>query len=335
MNLLLPCIATLAIVGIKKNINIADSLNKTQTSCINGIFVILIFIRHFFQYITALTSLDNITVRINGYLGQLIVVSFMFFSGYAFVKQVALKGDAYLRKTPQKILALWIIYIITVLAFIMLGLVKGQQFDVQTILLALIGMKSVGNSTWYIFAIICCWFFSYIALRQKRLNSILILSLLILLYIILISRIKDVVFYNTVIAYAIGFAFAHYEDKVYPVLQKLYCVFLLISIVLLLVGISFHTYFIVDEIWVLAFCVFLVLFSMKLQLNNRLLNWLSQYSLEIYLIQRIPMMILQDKISINILYFLCAWVLTLGLAFLWKKMFQFISKLCLRTKAKA
>ena len=217
----------------------------------------------------------------------------------------------------------------------MLGICKKEYFNIQTILLALIGMKSVGNSTWYIFAIICLWLFSYIALHQKQLNPILCLFILTLLYIVLISQIKDLAFYNTVIAYFVGFLFAHFENQIYPVLERFYFLFLAMSCILLLVGIPFHTYFIVDEIWVLSFCVFLVLFSMKLQLNNKILILLSQYSLEIYLIQRISMIILQDRIHINILYFVCAWVLTLGLAFLWKKMFQGITKLCLQTKSKA
>lgn len=268
------------------------------------------------------------------YLGQLIVVSFMLFSGYAFVKQVCLKGDSYLSKIPRKILALLIVFMITVFAFIILGIIKGQKYDVQTTLLSMIGMRSVGNSTWYIFAIIFCWLFSYVVLRQKYINPIIFLFLLILLYIVLISRIKDLAFYNTVIAYGVGFSVAHYEKKLYQFFKKYYWIFLTVSIVLLLVGIPFHSIFIVDEIWVLAFCLLLLLFSMKVQLNSKILIWLNQYSLEIYLIQRIPMILLQHKISINILYFICTWVLTLGIALIWKKLFQIILKLCL-TKRQA
>ena len=121
-------------------------------------------------------------------------------------------------------------------------------------------MASVENSTWYIVAIICCWFSSWLAFKQNKLNPVIVVFGMILLYMILISKfINDAVYYNTIIAYPIGFIFAHYENKLYDFLQKYYWAIPLTVCVILTIGIKLYTWFLICEIWVFAFMVFLVL----------------------------------------------------------------------------
>ena len=72
--------------------------------------------------------------------------------------------------------------------------------------------------------------------------------------------------------------------------------------------------------------------SMKLQRNNKVLIKLSQYTLEIYLIQRIPMIIFKNVFSDNLLYFLFCVAITVILAFIWKQLFNAINKLIISEK---
>ncbi|SHM13088.1 acyltransferase family protein [Ruminococcus flavefaciens] len=322
MNIIIPLLAIVVLTGAKKNIDINTSLDKKQTASINGFFVIMVFIRHFYQYISK-SKFDVLSI-IDLATGQLIVVSFMFFSGYALVKQWQ-KNKRYIDKIPQKIISLYLIFGITVVLFLTIGIISGNKYDITTVALSFIGMRSVGNSTWYIVAILFMWLFSYIAFKQNVMHPIYLLSIFIISYIILMSQIKEATFYNTVIAYLFGILVAFYEKMIISVLNKKYWLCLLLDI--LLIGVCFYLqrYFVVYEIMVLLFCTFLLLFSLKVRLYNNVLSWLSRYTLEIYLIQRIPMMIVQGKIKYSIVYFVICVLLTLGLALLWKKLYTCIS----------
>lgn len=124
MDILVPVLVIIPFIGIHRCAEGQEYLNKTQTSSINGIFVVMIVIRHFLQYITV-GNHDVLLSKISAYLGQLIVVSFLFFSGYAFVKQFQSHHEKYLQKIPKKILALWLIFLITVVSFIIVGWWSG------------------------------------------------------------------------------------------------------------------------------------------------------------------------------------------------------------------
>lgn len=56
--------------------NFKRALNKEQTTCINGIFVLFVFLSHFGQYETM--PWNNLLLAI----GQLMVAPFLFYSGY-------------------------------------------------------------------------------------------------------------------------------------------------------------------------------------------------------------------------------------------------------------
>ena len=55
--------------------NFNRALSKEQTSCINGIFVLFVFLSHFGQYETM--PWNNLLLAI----GQLMVAPFLFYSG--------------------------------------------------------------------------------------------------------------------------------------------------------------------------------------------------------------------------------------------------------------
>lgn len=88
----------------------------------------------------------------------------------------------------------------------------------------------------------------------------------------------------------------------------------------------YHDSFIIFELWVTAFSVFLVLFSIWFSMNSPVYIFLNMYSLEIYLVQRIPMILLQGKVSPNLLYFILSFIITFVLALIWKKIYEFLDK---------
>ena len=302
--------------------------SRTQTASINGVFVLMILIRHFSEYIKV-GQLDWILGKGQRYLDQLIVVSFMFFSGYSFALQQA-RSSSYIKKLPKKILSLWLMLIITVLAHLCVQYVLGTTYDLSTILFSMIGYRKVGNSNWYIVAIALLWLLSFIAYSQKRLRPQVLLALLLVLYMIVFANLKgvQVVMYNTVLAYLLGILFHDHEGNITGALARrkpLFSAAAALSALLLVGGIFFHEPFPVYEIWIISACVFLVLFCLKVKMDSPFFSFLNRYSLEIYLVQRMPMLALQGKVQPNLLYFILVAALTMALALVWKKMFEKIT----------
>ncbi len=86
MNLYLLFIVVISLIGIKihiRDIN-ADFLSKECTSCINGIFLLIVFCSHLVHdYIPLDGAKDGIMFSVKQFLGQLMVAPFLFYSGYA------------------------------------------------------------------------------------------------------------------------------------------------------------------------------------------------------------------------------------------------------------
>ena len=328
--LLIPIIICLITsIKIRKTTDNQAIFSRTQTASINGLFVLMIFIRHFSEYIQ-LGQFDWVLCRGQRYLDQLIVVSFMFFSGFSFALQQAKNSD-YVRKLPKKILSLWIMFIVTVLAFLLVQYFLGNTYDIVTILLSMIGYKKVGNSNWYIVAIAILWFLTFISYSQKKINPKILLGILMVIYMIVFANFKgvDIVMYNTVIAYYFGILFHDYEDLIIKRLRdnKIYWIAAVVSVFMIVAGLYYRDNFFMFELCVTAACLFLILFCLKIEMNSPVFIYLNKYSLEIYLVQRIPMLIFQGKLQPNILYFLICAAITYLLALVWKWIFERISAL--------
>lgn len=72
------------------------ALDKEQTTCINGIFVVFVFLSHFGQY--EVMPWNGILLAI----GQLMVAPFLFYSGYGIMEQIKRRGNKYIDSMPRK-----------------------------------------------------------------------------------------------------------------------------------------------------------------------------------------------------------------------------------------
>lgn len=85
------CLLLISLMGFKVNLKgfNADYLSRDTTLAIKGFFVILVFCRHFKQYVTLGDNLlDKMFIKADSLLGQLIVVMFLFYSGYGIFVQI-------------------------------------------------------------------------------------------------------------------------------------------------------------------------------------------------------------------------------------------------------
>lgn len=72
-----------------------DYISKERCNSIKGVFILIIFLTHSLQYIKAsgyvFLGIDTITSEIIRYTGQLVVVMFLFYSGYGVAVQINTK----------------------------------------------------------------------------------------------------------------------------------------------------------------------------------------------------------------------------------------------------
>lgn len=152
------CIAFVKIRTAGKNEFFEDYCSREQTTSINGLFVIIIFIGHIAQRLLKIPdgpmtdplSAPYITFR--SYMDQLVVVPFLLYSGYGIMESIKKKGKDYVKGIPTKrFFKVWYHLALVVTLFLVQGLILGKSYDASTILLSYIGWKNVGGSNWYIF----------------------------------------------------------------------------------------------------------------------------------------------------------------------------------------
>lgn len=111
-----------------------DYCSKATTTAVNGIFVVMVFFRHLNTYlqVSAADPLQKQWVTVNGFLGQLIVVSFLFYSGYGIFCSIEKKGTPYVRRMfPHHFLRLFVHFDVCVLLFALVNVLLHRPYERQ------------------------------------------------------------------------------------------------------------------------------------------------------------------------------------------------------------
>ncbi|MDE6519953.1 MAG: hypothetical protein K2K91_05760 [Ruminococcus sp.] len=320
MNFILVILAVLLLWGIhnigKKN---DDYLSVRQTQAVNGYFIILVFLRHFWQYIEVPGKFDHLFDAVNSGLGQMIVTTFMFYSGYGVTVSVLKKGKTYLKSFPKnRILKTMLMFDAAILLYVLINLILSIEMNPLKILTSFIGWDSVGNSNWYIFAILCMYFVTWLAFsageilpfKSKQIPSLIIALILTGIYMILVRKFKDGQFYNTVLCYTIGMWYACFKEKIDKLLScgSVYLLSLIAVCAAFTASYLFRNHNLAfDQLHYLLFVLCIVLITMRVKSGNLVLEWCGKNLLGLYILQRIPMILFKriDAVSSNT-YVYCA-----------------------------
>ena len=186
--------------------NFENYISPVQTTAINGFFVMLVFMRHINQYLD-IGKYDGLFKILDSMLGQLIVTTFLFYSGYGIMYSIKNKNN-YINSMPKRIVKILLQFDMAIVFYIFVNLVIGENLFWKDVLEALVAWKSLGNSTWYIFAILCLYGLTFVA--GKISNNYKVLALLVtvgaLLYILILKLVgKESHWYNTALCSNISF----------------------------------------------------------------------------------------------------------------------------------
>ena len=210
---------------IKSGFN-QDYISKEQCNAIKGIFILFVFTRHIWPYLSKFgydfsAPGDSLFMSIDRWLGQLLVVAFLFYSGFGVMESIKIKGEPYIEDMPRKrILNTLLNFDVAVLVFLVIDLILGINLKLNTTLLAFTGWTSIGNSNWYIFIILVCYFCTWIGFKLGK--GWMAFFLLATAYIILFNTKSNPVWYNTIFSFAAGLLYSQFKSQIEPFVHQWY-----------------------------------------------------------------------------------------------------------------
>ena len=288
-------------------------LSKDNTTKVNGFFIILVFFSHFQQYITITNPYDALLYKFVGLIGQLMVTTFFFFSGYGIHESVKNKGEKYIKQFfKHRFLPTYTNWFLAITAFVVLDIILQKSLTIEQVILAYIGWESIGNSSWYLFDIFVLYFLFMISfnLFKKEKMRLYAITFLTIVFIIILSFLKESYVYNTLLCFPLGMFYSYYKEKIDIKIMKNNKNYLISFIAaLMLFIVSFYTYRHLGNqtIHLIASCFFVLTISlmmMKFKLKSQILHWCGRNLFWIYILQRIPMMIFKGRFSNYNVYFI-------------------------------
>ena len=295
------------------------ALDKEQTMCVNGVFVIFVFLSHFGQYETM--PWNGILLAI----GQLMVAPFLFYSGYGIMEQIQKRGDGYIDSMPRKrILKFYIHFCMALSIYLTLSFLLDKDYPLSRIFLSFTGWGSIGNSNWYVFAILVMYGIVYVSFKQFKKHGLSVCILLTLLYIIVMKETKGQDWwYNIILCYPAGMILSKHKDRVCSVIQKpvFFVLMLVLALVLYLTSFPVLAY----EVIAITLCFLIVDVCARKEIKSDLFQFLGQYVFEIYILQRISMNLFNGRLT-GWVYLITCILVTLVLVYCFKKLETVIDK---------
>ena len=225
----------------------------------------------------------------------------------------------------------------SVLAFYFLHIfVLKNTVSLHKLILCLQFLSDIQNSVWQNFATLYNYlatftsfllFFNY---KKTAIVSVTLLCFLYYKYIYLIS--KESHWRNTILCFPLGIIYSYYKNSIDSVIMKndLYY-----YAILTLNFCCFSFWYNTDlqnefnfNIMSLFFCLCFTLVTVKIKMQNYFIHLIGQYSFDIYLFQRIPMLIIKKYNLLaghtTIIYFTC-YIFTLIIALFSHKCFNILN----------
>ena len=185
--LIVLSIINIDIKGINNFYN--DYMDLKYINPIKGIFVWLIILRHYYNYIK---NKNYLYIKILYYLGQKIVSLFLFYSGYGIYESIKKKGTNYAKTLPKKALILFIKFQISIFIFFLSNLILRIKLKISRYFLSTIFLSTIGNSNWFSFTIITFYLYSYFSFvsikKEKFFFFIFFLNVIIIIHIYLVYK---------------------------------------------------------------------------------------------------------------------------------------------------
>ena len=286
--------------------NFGEYMTKDNTNSIKGIFILIIFLCHICPYIKRSGYAfdmwgEQLFLNFPMIIGQLVVVMFLFFSGYGVRESIRNKGMSYVSAMPKRrILITFLNFDVAVFVFLVANLLLGLNPPIEKVLLSFVCWQEIGNSNWYIFSIIVLYivtylFYRFLYYRYPKINGIHFFFTIAALTIIL-SFIRPDWWYNTLFAYGAGVLFSE-KKAVFDSFCKKNFLLVLLGLLIMSVLLYFTPYdyrSVKYNTLSVMFALLLVTLMTHVTIDNGVLRWCGEKLFPLYIYQRIPMLIIEN-----------------------------------------
>lgn len=278
-----------------------DYLSIEQTQVIKGIFICIVFFSHIHQYFTYTSFRDELVQKFTALLGQTMVAPFLFYSGYGVMESIRKKGKAYITAIPRKrILSTLILFDCAVLIYAVEELWRGKIYPWHRYLTALIGWDHIENSNWYIFAILMLYGITYLAFRlfsdPRKAVAVCVGVSCLWMFCMNTWQIKGIWYYDTMLCYSLGMAYSLCKERVEKFLgEKRILHWLILAVlfaaVLVMRPLEYHV--VGSSVRTCLFALLVVLATMRIRVQSRILHWCGTHLFSLYILQRLPMLVMR------------------------------------------
>ena len=289
-------IGLLCLWGIRFSGNHEEYCAPGPTTAIKGVLILLVFCSHSIGYLSPPETFESqIYQRVLYFIGQSMVAPFFFYSGFGISESVKNKPGYRRTFLKRRFLKTLLHFDIAVLLFVIVSFILRTPYTLKEYLLCWTGWESVGNSNWFIFVILALYLAIFAAMSIPR-GSLFVKTLIpaVLLWIILYLTHPDKPWwYDTILAFPLGILFSETKPKIDKLLHK--PVFWTAVFILLFCAYPGMHYLIGVDPWGIVsclFCLLIVVLTMKVHIGNPVLQWLGKNVFPLYILQRLPMLVL-------------------------------------------
>lgn len=282
-----------------------DYISLQGTAPVKGIFAVIILCSHMGSYLSLDATLANdFYHRIMVYLGQAMVAPYFFYSGYGILLSYKKKAGYLSGFMKNRLLKTLFHFDFAILLFIIVQSLLSIYYPARNYLWCWIGWESVGNSNWFVFVILSLYLLAFVGmlLDKKTMDDgrvLVITTFFFSVFLWVFLRLcahKDFWWVDTIAAFTLGMLFALGRHKVETMLRGSHVRWLIAFVCVLALYIAWHHGFGVDIFGICSclFCVLLVLTTMKVKVGNPVLIFLGRNAFAIYILQRLPMLLLAN-----------------------------------------
>lgn len=305
MSFVFAAMVALLFIGLKVGIKepVDDYISKDGTLAVKGFFVMMIIFFHAGGYIkyNGGSLVDYVMCKAMAGLGQLIVVSFLFYSGFGIMTSVRSKKDYALRLPQRRFLPLLIKFDVAVALFLICDLITNNIYPHKSVFLSLIAWDTVGNSNWYIFATFVMYFACFISFAVFKNNykaGAGAVSVLTVFYILLMMYAdKPERWYDTVAVFPLGMWFALFKDKFDKVTKSVKGYIIVLSVFTAAFAVTWYLaksvgFFL--HLRSIFFALTTVTLTRRLSPRNKILSFFGRHVFSFFILQRIPMLLISS-----------------------------------------
>ena len=307
-----------------------DYASPDQTRAINGICIMLILLSHTFAKVETGGIMDELYVPMRTFLGQFVVVPFLFYSGYGVMESLC-KKEGYLKTFPKKrFLKLFAQFAAITVLYILLNLCLGRQYTIGHILLSLTGITSIGNGGWYMLSTFVFYISVILCFNVFKKNKVLAaIGVTVCLATLMVTEIVlnfPSYYYSTTIFLGIGMFYSLLKDKFDALVIKNN----IIWGITLLIGLAGFVFLknLMDKsvlfypIWCGFGMLMLLCITMKVKIQNKALIWFGTTVFFNFTLQGIPQILCTQFLHNNYLIYTLVVIVTLILTYLADRFFK-------------